>query len=343
MLYFRPHILGATAAALGEWAAIRGWHDRIAREVVRAIHHSAPTEIDPALRLALEEDFDFRLPTITEVFEATDGTLKLQIDGFYDGSVEAVVMPTAEGDIVCISSQTGCAMGCAFCLTGQNRRHRNLTTAELLGQVYVALAERRRRCGMVRLSRIQFMGMGEPLMNYDSVKTAIDLLQSDDGFSLRGDQILVSTVGIAPRLRELLEQTNVDVALSLHGPDDATRSQLVTVNKKWNVETLVATLEAMPPSPRRRLTIHYVMVAEVNDAPEQAALLADRLSHIDCRIELIAMNAHPQTRCQPASEERMQAFAEALRARGRDVGLRMPRGRDINADCGLLQPRQPSV
>ena len=246
----------------------------------------------------------------------------------FGGGYETVAMRYPDRRTVCVSAQAGCGLGCTFCATGQMGLIKNLSAWEIVAQVLWAgrvLGE----CP----SNVVFMGMGEPLANYDAVMEAVRSLHDDVGISAR--RITVSTVGLVPQIERLArEPLPVTLALSLHAPDDETRSSLVPVNKRWPVAECIRAAKAFRRAHGRRVSIEYAMIDGINDRPEQARLLADLLRGSDIHVNLIPLNPTPGFGV-PASP-RVGEFARALRHAGVNVTIRDTRGRDIDAACGQL-------
>jgi 23S rRNA (adenine2503-C2)-methyltransferase len=306
-----------------------------ARQVSRWVHRrfartfEEMTDLPLALRRALADRYGPVRPDPVEV-RVTDGgeTVKAAFPGAY----EAVAMRYRDGRrTVCVSSQAGCGLGCTFCATGQMGLLRNLDAFEIVAQVLWA--------GSVfgaRPTNVVFMGMGEPLANYDAVVEAIRSIHDDVGISAR--RIVVSTVGLVPGIERLArEPLPVTLALSLHAPDDETRSRLVPLNRRWPVAECLRAARAFRAAHGRRVSIEYALIDGVNDRPWQAEALARLLRGTDMHVNLIPLNPTPGFGL-PASR-RVGAFAAELRARGVNVTVRDTRGRDIDAACGQLAVR----
>ena len=281
------------------------------------------------LPLGEREELTKRYPEIrprpTLVQEADDGETRKAL---FDGGYETVAMRYPDRRTVCISSQAGCGLGCTFCATGQMGLIRNLEPWEIVSQVLWA-----GRVFGERPTNVVLMGMGEPLANYDNVMQAVRVINDEIGVGAR--KITVSTVGLVPQIERLsLEPLPVTLALSLHAPDDETRSSLVPINRRWPVADCVAAAKRFRASHGRRVTIEYAMIAEVNDRPWQAKRLADLLRGTDIHVNLIPLNPTPGFGV-PAST-RVEAFARELRGLGVNVTVRDTRGRDIDAACGQL-------
>jgi 23S rRNA (adenine2503-C2)-methyltransferase len=250
------------------------------------------------------------------------------VKALFDGNFETVAMRYPDRRTVCVSSQAGCALGCTFCATGQMGLERNLEPFEIVSQVLWA--------GEVfgeRPTNVVFMGMGEPLANYEPVLEAIGSIHADVGISAR--RIVVSTVGLVPQIHRLAGQDlPVTLALSLHAPDDETRSQLVPVNKRWPVADCIDAAKAFRRAHGRRVSVEYALIADVNDHSWQAEALAKLLRGTDIHVNVIPLNPTPGFGV-PASR-RVEAFADEARRAGANVTIRDTRGRDIDAACGQL-------
>lgn len=297
------------------------------------------------------------LPRIEKKFQSEDGTVRYLM-GFADGqSVETVWMPEGDGGeagdgseagglegapgpsweraTICVSSQAGCAVDCRFCLTALLGLERNLSAGEIVGQVLAVLNDQgvaleRRRVNLV------FMGMGEPFLNYENFIKAVRLLVEGVGFA--ESRMTVSTAGIAPRIEELgREAVRPKLAISLNAPNDELRTRLMPINRKWDLEALLAAARAFPLRSRERLTFEYVLLDGVNDSPEQARELAERIRGLRAKVNLIALNPGPGVAFATPSDSRVAEFQQVLIASGVPCFVRRPRGRDIFAACGQLK------
>lgn len=252
-----------------------------------------------------------------------------------DGSVvETVYIPSEGRNTLCISSQVGCAMGCTFCYTAKMGLHRNLTTAEIVEQVVQA----RREMGDVNghIGNIVFMGMGEPLHNIDHVIRAIHILTDEKGLNFSRRKVTVSTSGLVPAIKRLGEETDIQLAISLNATTDQTRSAIMPVNDRWDIETLLDALKDFPLTNRERITFEYVMIKDFNDSLEDAQRLVNLTAEIPSKINLIPFNPHPKTPFQTPSEERIDAFMQYLVDRNVGVFRRKTRGQEEMAACGQL-------
>ncbi|TXD39391.1 23S rRNA (adenine(2503)-C(2))-methyltransferase RlmN [Lujinxingia vulgaris] len=265
---------------------------------------------------------------------ASDGTTKLTFKCDDGAVIETVFIPSEGRNTLCISSQVGCAMGCTFCYTAKMGLKRNLSTAEIVEQVVQA----RRRMGDVNghIGNIVFMGMGEPLHNVDNVIRAIHILTDEQGLNFSRRKVTVSTSGLVPAIKRLGEETDVQLAISLNATTDETRGQIMPVNDRWDLQTLMAALKEFPLTNRERITFEYVMIRDLNDTLEDAQRIIELTRDIPSKINLIPFNPHPRTPFQTPPEERIDAFQKYLVDRNVGVYRRRTRGRDEMAACGQL-------
>ncbi len=259
-----------------------------------------------------------------------------------DGHViESVLIPEEDRNTLCLSSQVGCAMQCSFCLTGTMGFIRNLTPAEMVNQVcairdFLLFLPRENLIGPRELTNLVFMGMGEPLNNLDNLLTALSILTEPKGLDLTGRKITVSTCGIAPKLRRLGENSTVNLAISLHAVDDATRDLLMPINRRYPLSVLLKACESYPMPKRRRIMFEYILLKDINDSDEAALELVRRLKNIPCKINLLPYNESPELPYRSPSPERVLAFQKILLDRHLSVFIRASRGSDISAACGQL-------
>jgi 23S rRNA (adenine2503-C2)-methyltransferase len=325
-----------------ELAALSG--TRSAQHVFRSLQrpwlwHGGAPGLTGARRAALGGQRGLSLPRIAESHASSDGSVKLALE-YEDGRrVEAVHMPRAVGlgrVTLCVSSQVGCGMACAFCATGKMGLRAQLSAAEIVAQVLVSMAALGPRHPS-ELSLV-FMGMGEPLQNLDAVLRAVRVLCEPAGLGLPPRRITVSTSGIVPAIAELsAAEPRPLLAVSLNATDDAVRRQLMPIAQRWSLDALRAALCAYPLRPRERITVEYVLLAGVNDAPADARRLADFCAPFPHNINLIPFNEHPGAPYRAPSEARIDEFVSALAGRRRClVTVRRSRGRDVQAACGQL-------
>jgi len=304
---------------------------------------SAMTDLSRDLRAALADEFTVTTPTVVAREQSTDGTEKFLLQLADGRQIESVFIPDTPSMTFCLSTQVGCAMACAFCLTGKMGLARNLTAGEIAGQVRVlagALHLRDRKFNIV------LMGMGEPLHNYDETMRALRILNDEHGFAMSPRRMTLSTVGVLPALdRMARERIMPNLAISLHAPTDILRGELVPLNRKYGVAEIIDACKRFPQTKRSRITFEYVLLAGVNDAPDDARKLAKLLSGVKSKVNLIPLNAAPGIPFERPSDAVVDRFAQILAERGLVVSVRKSRGRDIRAACGQLmvegQKRSP--
>jgi len=295
---------------------------------------AAMTDLPRELREQLAERYSLVLPEKKSEQLSQDGTRKF-LFGLADGqAIETVLIPEPGRLTLCVSTQVGCRFGCAFCLTGAHGFRRNLSPHEIVGQV---VAVNRLLGESASARQLVFMGMGEPLDNFENVVRALQILTHGRGMAFPRRRITLSTVGIAPMIEKLGQEVPVNLAISLNAPDDRLRSQLMPVNKKYPIPGLLAACRRYPMQRRQWLTFEYVLIGGVNDSEEQARKLAKLLKPLKAKVNLIAMNRHPGSEFQPPSEEVELRFQRALKERGINAFRRQSRGADILAACGQLQ------
>ena len=318
------------------------------QQIWRWVHHYGVTDFDQMTDIAKDQralfhdKFTLARPEIVERQVSKDGTRKYLIRMAPGIEVETVYIPdVGRSGALCVSSQVGCTLNCSFCHTGTQKLVRNLTTAEIVAQVQVArddLGEWPSPKEDRRLSNIVFMGMGEPLYNLDNVAAAIDIISDNEGIAISRRRITVSTSGVVPELPALGERTAAMLAISLHATNDELRDVLVPLNKKYNIEQLMAAIRAYPGlSNARRVTFEYVMLKGINDTPAEARALIRLLKGIPAKINLIPFNPWPGTDYQCSDWRTIEAFAAVLNKAGYVSPIRTPRGRDILAACGQLK------
>jgi len=290
------------------------------------------TNVPASLRDMLDESLPLALTEVTRVTADDDRTVKF-LWGLEGGSrIETVLMHYDDRTTVCVSTQAGCAMACGFCATGQAGFERHLSTGEIVEQVVRA----RREAGISRVSNIVFMGMGEPLANYDRTWDAVHRLHDDLGIGAR--HLTLSTVGLVPGIRRLaVADLPVNLAVSLHAADDALRDELVPINRRYPLEALLDACRDYVNRTRRRLSFEWAMISEVNDRFADSARLAGIANDLRAHVNLIPLNSTPGYAVRGSSRNRVHAFADDLRRRGVNVTIRDTRGSDIDAACGQLR------
>ncbi|MDD5223211.1 MAG: 23S rRNA (adenine(2503)-C(2))-methyltransferase RlmN [bacterium] len=295
---------------------------------------SAMTNLSLSLRERLAAGYRVSPLEIRRALEAPDGTRKYVFVLADEETIEAVFLPEPDYFSLCVSSQAGCPLACAFCATGGRGFRRNLTAAEILGQIHLILAE---RAAADRLGNVLFMGMGEPLLNVSELRRVLSLLSDPRGLALSPRKIVVSTSGVVPELLALAEETNVRFAISLNAPNPAIRKKLMPgAETKYPLPALIQALRKFPRNYPGRLMIEYVLVRGVNDSEASAAELEKLLRGIKARVNLIAHNPFPGSGLTAPEKSRVLRFQEVLISAGRNVFIREPRGAEIQAACGQL-------
>lgn len=342
-----PALTDLDIPAFGAWLADRGLNRSHALRILRAFYRDggrvdlAGLRVGRAVERALAAELPLRQSRIAGRSDASDGTSKLLVSFDRGGAVEAVLMPSHRPDRAagCLSSQVGCAMGCDFCASTRNGLDRNLTAGEIVEQ-FLHLRREALLLGR-RLVTLVFMGMGEPMHNLDAVIESIRRIAGPNLGELGGRQITVSTVGVVPGIDRLAEaDLNVHLAVSLHGPDDATRSAIVPAGRRYPVADILAAARRFQERTGRVVNVEYTLLAGVNDSDAQAAALAEVLGDFRAHVNVIPYNpigAGVSGRVYlPPSAQRVQRFVELLRGRGVVTHARRPRGDDVRAACGQL-------
>src|SRR5439155_23516007 len=336
----RPDIAELERPALEAALESRGHARFHAGQIFRWIYRrgvtdpGAMTDLSRDLRATLASDFRVTAPALVHREQSVDGTEKFLLR-FDDGrTVESVFIPDTPAMTFCISTQVGCAMECAFCLTGKMGLVRNLTACEIVGQVRALTDALHMRDAAFN---IVLMGMGEPLHNYDETMKALRILADEQGLNLPPRRVTLSTVGLLPALERLAHEPIMpNLAISLHAPTDATRGELVPLNKKYNVAEIIAACKRFPLKKRRRITFEYVLLAGVNDSDEDARRLAKLLGGMKAKVNLIPLNAAAGIPFERPSDAAIDPFAKTVADHGVVVSVRKSRGRDIRAACGQL-------
>ena len=299
------------------------------------------TNISKNLRVELSNKFYIWRPEISSVQKSDDGTIKWLLKLSDGNEIETVWIPDGERGTLCISSQVGCTLTCKFCHTGTQRLVRNLSSAEIVGQVMLAMDEIKDWPSASEnrlLTSIVLMGMGEPLYNYDNVKKAINIIMDHSGISLSRRRITLSTSGIVPEIQKCGEELGVNLAISLHATNDILRNELVPINKKYNIKQLLDSVRSYATiSNSRRVTWEYVMLKGVNDTIEDAKSLVNLIKGIPSKINLIPFNEWPCSPYECSTSQNIKNFAKIVMKAGYASPIRTPRGRDVMAACGQLK------
>jgi 23S rRNA (adenine2503-C2)-methyltransferase len=292
------------------------------------------TDLGKPLREKLRARFSIEYPDISRTFVSRDGTRRYLFDAGSGRRVEAVFIPEANRDTLCVSTQVGCAMGCLFCATGRLPYLRNLSAGEIAGQVLALEAD---RGVQAKRLNIVIMGMGEPLDNCENVMPALRLMTCGEGMSISPRRITLSTSGIVPGIERMAsEPVQPNLAISLNASTDAVRDRLMPVNRKWNIAALLDACRRFPLAERRRITFEYVLIDKVNDSINDARRLIRLLGNRRHKINLIPLNAGPAVEFRPPAPGRVEAFARTLADHYITASVRRPRGEDIAAACGML-------
>ena len=315
-----------------------------AKQVMRWIHQSGAqtfdemTDLAKALRAKLEDNAVIGIPALMTSQESRDGTRKWLLDVGTGNGVETVFIPEAERGTLCISSQVGCALECTFCSTGRQGFNRNLTAAEIIGQLWWAnkalgVTPKNERV----ISNVVMMGMGEPMANYDNVITALSIMLDDHGYGLSRRRVTVSTSGMVPQMDRLKDDMPVALAVSLHASNDAVRDKIVPLNKKYPLKELMAACNRyLAKAPRDFITFEYVMLDGINDKPEHARELVQLVKDTPCKFNLIPFNPFPNSGYERSSNKNINIFKEILMEADLVTTVRKTRGDDIDAACGQL-------
>lgn len=355
------NLLGLDAPALTQLVSQWGGKPFRARQLQKWVHQRGTSQFDDMTDLArdfralLAQSCVVRAPKVLTQHRSSDGTRKWLFDVGQGNAIESVFIPEDDRGTLCISSQAGCNVACRFCSTGHQGFNRNLTTAEIVGQLWWARHELMQDLDSARIqsphsehaavvtsdtrliSNVVMMGMGEPLLNYEPVVAALRLMLDDNAYGLSRRRVTVSTSGVVPMMDRLSQDCPVALAVSLHAPNDALRDELVPLNKKYPLRELLAACERyLAFAPRDFITFEYVMLDGVNDSDEHAKQLIDLARQINCKLNLIPFNPFPASGLQRSSAARIRIFAQHLMDAGIVTTVRKTRGDDIDAACGQL-------
>ncbi len=346
----KTNLLDFDAAGLATLFAELGEKPFRAKQVAHWVHRrlagdiGSMTDLAKPLRERLAATAEVRGPAVVSDATAADGTRKWLLDVGGSNAIEMVYIPEDDRGTLCISSQAGCALDCAFCSTGKQGFNRNLTTGEIVGQLWHAnralLADGVSAQGRAPITNVVMMGMGEPLANFDHVVTALNVFIDDNAYGLSRRRVTVSTSGIVPAIDRLALACPVALAVSLHAPDDALRNELVPINRKYPLsELLAACRRYLERAPRDFVTFEYVMLDGVNDSAAQARALARLVGDLPCKFNLIPWNPFPGATFATSPRARILGFQKTLLDGGLVTTIRRTRGEDIDAACGQLAGR----
>jgi 23S rRNA (adenine2503-C2)-methyltransferase len=340
------NLLGLTKAQMEAKLLKFGEKPFRALQLLKWIHQhgvtdfDAMTNISKVLREKLKAETEIRPPVIKASFDAKDGCYKWVVEVTSGSSVEMVYIPEAGRGTLCISSQAGCSLDCSFCATGKQGFNSDLTTAEIIGQLWLAnkLLGGFDSPQARPVTNVVMMGMGEPLLNFDNVINAISLMMEDNCYGLSKRRVTISTSGVVPAIRRLREYTDASLAVSLHAPNDELRNQIVPINRKYPIKELLASvkeyLDSLPDS--RVATIEYILISGVNDHRQHARELAELLRALPCKINLIPFNPFDGSDYKRSSNTAISTFRKILQDAGYTVTIRTTRGDEIGAACGQL-------
>ena len=338
----RVNLYNMSFKQLREWTVSLGEPAYRGEQLIKWLHQRSVvdfaqmTNLSKGFRQKLTEQASLELPDFENEVLSTDGTRKWLCRLRDNSVVETVFIPERDRGTLCISSQVGCGLNCSFCATGKEGFNRNLSLAEIIGQLWLA-NERLGEVGLKKVTNVVMMGMGEPLLNFDAVTAAIELMLSDHAYGLSKYRVTLSTSGLVPEMKKLRGLTDCALAVSLHAPNDELRSQLVPLNKKYPLAVLVDCMKHYySEAPNRSVTLEYVMLSGVNDSKKQAKQLITLLEGVRCKVNLIPFNPFPGSNYRSSSMEVIQAFSDCLRASGLVSTIRKTRGSDTESACGML-------
>ncbi|WP_445354996.1 23S rRNA (adenine(2503)-C(2))-methyltransferase RlmN [Microbulbifer sp. EKSA008] len=343
----KTNLLGLSVEKLAAFFESLGEKRFRAVQVLKWIHQNGVddfaemTNVSKALRQKLAEVAEVRAPEVLNQWDSADGTRKWLIKVSGGNAIETVYIPDGDRGTLCVSSQVGCSLDCSFCATGKQGFNRDLTAAEIIGQVWIACKSfgQLDPKGPRKVTNVVMMGMGEPLLNFDNVVDSMNLMMEDNAYGISKRRVTLSTSGVVPALDRLADVTDVSLAISLHAPNDELRNELVPINKKYPIAMLLDSakryIDRMPDT-HRKMTIEYTLMREVNDRPEHAEQLAELLKEIPVKINLIPFNPFELSDYQRVSNNALRRFQQILLDKGYTVTVRTTRGDDIDAACGQL-------
>lgn len=343
----KVNLLGLSEAKLIDFFATLGEPKFRAVQVLKWIHQLGAdnfedmTNVSKSLRAKLSAVAEIRPPEVVKQLDSADGTRKFLIRVSGNNVVETVFIPDGDRGTLCVSSQVGCSLDCSFCATGKQGFNRDLTAAEIIGQVWIAAKSfgQLTMNGPRTVTNVVMMGMGEPLLNFDNVVDSMNLMMHDNAYGLSKRRVTLSTSGVVPQLDRLSQFTDACLAISLHAPNDELRNELVPINRKYPIAMLLDSatryIQSMPDT-HRKITIEYTLIDQVNDRPHHAHELAELLRDVPVKINLIPFNPFNLSNYKRASNNAIRKFQEILMEAGYITTVRTTRGDDIDAACGQL-------
>ena len=343
----KTNLLGLSASRIGDFLESLGEKRFRGTQILKWIHQygiddlNEMTNISKSLRESLADVAEVVMPEVVSCQDSVDGTRKwlIKVDG--GSCIEMVYIPERDRGTLCVSSQIGCALDCSFCATGKQGFARDLTTAEIIGQLWIAAKsfDQFDTKNPRRVTNVVMMGMGEPLMNLNNVVDAMSLMMDDNAYGLSKRRVTLSTAGVVPELDKLGDVSDVSLAISLHAPNDELRNQLVPINRKYPLVDFIGSakryLDKMPDN-RRKVTVEYTLMDRVNDRDEHAKELSVLLRDLPCKINLIPFNPFPGSEYKKVTKVALNRFRDILQNDGYTVTVRTTRGDDIAAACGQL-------
>lgn len=331
----KKHLLGMTIDELKQVVQECALPKFAAKQIADWIYKKRVSLIDEMTNISvvnrglLSEKYDVGRYTPQEFQQSVDGTVKYLFRTEEDKLIESVMIPEDDRATLCVSSQVGCKLNCLFCMTGKQGFNGNLTANEILNQIYsVREAD--------DLTNVVFMGMGEPLDNYDELKKTLEIMTADYGMAWSPKRITVSTTGITPKLKSFLDESNAHLAVSIHSPEREQRLSIMPVEKAYPIKDVIELLKQYDWTKQRRLSFEYIMFDNFNDSLIHAKELVQLLKGLDCRVNLIRFHAIPNVDLKSSSKEKMEAFRDYLTGKGLTCTIRSSRGEDIFAACGML-------
>lgn len=343
----KQNLLGLPKAKLEAFFESLGEKRFRAAQVLKWVHQLGVTDfeqmtnISKPLRQKLSEVAEIQFPAVLQRLDSKDGTRKFLIEVPGSNAIETVFIPDGERGTLCVSSQAGCILDCSFCATGKQGFNRDLSAHEIVAQIWLAAESLgQMKDGATRkVTNVVFMGMGEPLLNFDAVMDAVDIMMHDNCYGISKRRVTISTSGVVPAIDRLGEYTDACLAISLHAPNDELRNELVPLNKKYPIASLLASsqryIQGLPDT-HRKLTIEYTLIDQVNDRPEHAKQLAELLRDVPVKINLIPFNPFDLSNYRKVSNNALRRFQTILIEEGYITTVRTTRGDDIEAACGQL-------